>query len=101
MCRVMGMVAALTLLWPIAAAADPIDLKLSFFTSDQSAIYQASIKPFVDAVNTAGKNLVHVTVYFSGAISPVQSKQPQLVSDGGADLALIVPPAPVVPVGAR
>jgi len=91
MCRVMGMVAALTLLWPIAAAADPIDLKLSFFTSDQSAIYQASIKPFVDAVNTAGKNLVHVTVYFSGAISPVQSKQPQLVSDGGADLALIVP----------
>ncbi|HET7191527.1 MAG TPA: TRAP transporter substrate-binding protein DctP, partial [Pseudolabrys sp.] len=32
-----------------------------------------------------------IEVYFSGAISGVQSQQPQLVSDGTADLAIIVP----------
>lgn len=81
----------LAILLPRAAAADPINLKLSFFTSDRSQIYQTSIKPFVDAVNTAANRLVHIEVYFSGAISGVQSQQPQLVSDGTADLAVIVP----------
>jgi len=79
------------LLLPNFAAAEPINLKLSFFTSDRSQIYQTSVKPFVDAVNEAGEGLVHVEVYFSGAISGVQSLQPQLVSDGTADLAVIVP----------
>lgn len=84
-------VAAAILLLPIPAAADPIDLKLSFWSSDRSQNYQTSIKPFVDAVNAEGGGLVHVEVYFSGAISSVQSRQPQLVADGTADLALIVP----------
>jgi TRAP-type transport system periplasmic protein len=83
--------AAAVLLWPALAAADPINLKLSFFTSDRSLIYQTSVKPFVDAVNAQGNGLIHIEVYFSGAISPVQSRQPQLVSDGKADLAVIVP----------
>ncbi len=73
------------------AAAEPIKLKLSFFTSDRSNIYQAQIKPFVDAVNADGKGLVEIEVYFSGAISNVQNQQPQLVADGTADIALIVP----------
>ena len=79
------------LLSPALAAADPINLKLSFFTSDRSLVYQASIKPFVDAVNAESGGLIHVEVFFSGAISGVQSQQPQLVSDGTADLAFIVP----------
>ncbi len=73
------------------AAAEPVKLKLSFFTSDRSQIYQTLVKPFVDAVNAAGNGLVHIEVFFSGAISSVQSQQPQLVSDGTADLAFIVP----------
>ena len=76
---------------PSLAAAEPINLKLSFFTSDRSQIYQYSVKPFVDAVNSAGAGLVHIEVYFSGAISGDLSQQPQLVADGTADLALIIP----------
>jgi TRAP-type transport system periplasmic protein len=92
MFRFVFRVAALAVvLCPALATADPINLKLSFFTSDQSAIYQASIKPFVEAVNRDGEGLIHITVYFSGTISAVQSQQPQLISDGAADLAMVVP----------
>jgi TRAP-type transport system periplasmic protein len=79
------------LLFPRLAGADPIDLKFSFFTSDSSQVYQSSIKPFVDSVNADGHGLIHITVYFSGGISSSQSLQPQLVSEGKADLAYIVP----------
>jgi len=81
---------ALALL-PVAASADPIELKFSFFTSDRSNIYQNTVKPFVDAVNSEGQGLIHIQMYFSGAISRSQELQPQLVASGAADLAVIVP----------
>jgi len=84
-------VVLIALLLPLAARAEPIKLKFSFFTSDRSYIYQNSIKPFVDAINKEGKGLVEIEMYFSGTISSVQADQPQLVTDGIADLALIVP----------
>jgi TRAP-type transport system periplasmic protein len=76
---------------PVVAAAEPIELKFSFFTSDRSQIYQNSVKPFVDAVNADGDRLVHIEVYFSGGISAEISELPRLVSEGRADMALIVP----------
>jgi len=88
---VISIATAALLLLPICAIAEPIKLKLSFFTSDRSNIYQYSIKPFVEAVNADAEGLIEIEVYFSGAISGVQSQQPQLVSDGTADLAIIVP----------
>jgi TRAP-type C4-dicarboxylate transport system substrate-binding protein len=78
-------------LLPSMAAAAPIELKFSFFTSDRSNIYQYDIKPFVDAVNDEGKGLIEIKMYFSGAISAVQAQQPQLVADDTADMALVVP----------
>src|ERR1700691_4016807 len=78
-------------LLPSMATAQPIELKFSFFTSDRSNIYQTTIKPFVDAVNDEGRGLIEIKMYFSGAISAVQAQQPQLVADGTADMALIVP----------
>jgi TRAP-type C4-dicarboxylate transport system substrate-binding protein len=78
-------------LLPSMATAEPIELKFSFFTSDRSNIYQNMIKPFVDAVNDEGKGLIEIKMYFSGAISAVQALQPQLVADGTADMAIIVP----------
>ena len=78
-------------LLPALAAAEPTTLKLSFFTSDRSNIYQCQIMPFVDAVNADGGDLVQIKVYFSGAISPGLADQPKLVRDGAADLAIAVP----------
>lgn len=76
---------------PLATHAEPIKLKFSFFTSDRSSIYQNTIKPFVDAVNEDGQSLIEIDMYFSGAISKLQAQQPQLVADGTADFAIIVP----------
>jgi TRAP-type transport system periplasmic protein len=82
---------ALALSLPTIAVADPITLKLSFFTSDQSVAYKAAVKPFVDAINQEGKDFLRVEVYLSGTLGKVQSELPQLVLDGKADIAFIVP----------
>ncbi len=82
---------AAALLLPAAAIADPVKLKLSFFTSDRSNVYQCHIKPFVDAVNADGEGLIHIDVYFSGAISKSMPEQPKLVADDTADIAIVVP----------
>ena len=82
---------ALVLLWPLTAHGEPIKLKLSFFTSDRSVAYQTAVKPFVDAINHNGGNLVEIELYPSGTLGRVQKELPQLVLDGTADIAFIVP----------
>lgn len=74
-----------------ATAAEPVKLKLAFFTSDRATIYLAAVKPFVDAVNTEAKGLIEIEVYFSGALGRPQSQQAQLVLDDVADIAFVVP----------
>jgi TRAP-type C4-dicarboxylate transport system substrate-binding protein len=78
-------------LLPATSVAEPIKLKLSFFTSDGSQVYLHAIKPFVDAVNAEGKGLLEIEVFFSGALGRLQAEQPQLVLDGVADIAFVVP----------
>jgi TRAP-type C4-dicarboxylate transport system substrate-binding protein len=83
-------VLALALL-PAHAAAESIDLKLSFFSSNRSMSYLAAVKPFVDAVNAEAKGLVDIKVYFSGTLGKDIAQQPQLVLDGAFDIAFVVP----------
>jgi TRAP-type C4-dicarboxylate transport system substrate-binding protein len=89
--KILRLLVVALVLSPAMAAAEPIKLKLSFFTSDRSNIYLQSIKPFVDAVNAEGTGLIEIDTYFSGVISRVQSRQPELVSDDTADMAIVVP----------
>ena len=92
MLEVLARIAAVAFaLAPFAASAEPVKLKLSMFTSDRSAAHQIGIKPFVDAVNAAGKGVLQIDVSFSGALGGTLAQQPQLVLDGVADMALIVP----------
>lgn len=78
-------------LLPGLAAAQPTTLKLSFFSSDRSLIYKSLVKPFVDAINDDPRGLVKINVYLSGKLNPSLLQQPRIVSDGTADIALIVP----------
>lgn len=89
--NVLRLIALVLFLLPATVAAEPITLKLSFFTSDRSNIYQCQVKPAVDAVNAEGAGLIQLDVYFSGTINPVLTEQPRLVTDGVADLAIVVP----------
>ena len=76
---------------PLSAAAEPIKLKLSFFSSDRALLYQGGVKPFVDAFNAGGQGVAEIEVFFGGALGKSAAQQPQLVRDGMADLAFIVP----------
>lgn len=85
------LLAIAALMLPSLVRAEPTKLKLSFFTSDRSVAYQAAVKPFVEAINREGKALLQVDVYLSGTLGKVQKELPQLVLDGGTDIAFIVP----------
>ena len=75
---------------PTVASAAPVTLKLAFFGSDRSALYQAGIKPFVNAVNAAASDHLRIVVYFSSELGSVLA-EPKLLSDGEADIAFMIP----------
>jgi TRAP-type transport system periplasmic protein len=81
----------LSALLPNAAVAEPIELKLAFFSSDQSMTYLAAIKPFVDAVNSEGHDQIKIVLYSGGVLGREISQQPDVVLDGTADIAFVVP----------
>jgi TRAP-type C4-dicarboxylate transport system substrate-binding protein len=74
-----------------AAAAEPIKLKLSYFTSDTEVIYRSAVKPFVDSVNAAANGLIEIDVYASGSLGKSYIGQMQLLLDGVADFAFVNP----------
>lgn len=76
---------------PRTASSEPIKLRFAYFSSDRSTTYVAAIKPFVDAVNSDAAGLVEIEVSFSGALGKDPAKQLQVVLDGTADLAFVVP----------
>ncbi len=79
-------------LLPAMAAAEPIALKLAFFSSDRTHLYRAAVKQFIDAVNADGKGRVEIEVHLSGSLGQYPTQQSQLLRDGTADIAYIVQP---------
>lgn len=92
MIRAISLVAILAgTVFSTAVLAEPIKLKLAFFSSDRASIYAATVKPFVDAINDDPEHLLEIDVYFSGALGKDPSLLPQMVLDGVADIAYIFP----------
>jgi TRAP-type C4-dicarboxylate transport system substrate-binding protein len=78
-------------LLPGAAAAEPVKLKLAYFSSDRELPYTAVLKPFVDAVNKDAKGILEIQLYPGGALGRPYVEQAQLVLDGTADMAWVNP----------
>jgi TRAP-type transport system periplasmic protein len=74
-----------------AAGAEPIKLKLSYFTSDTEVIYRDGVKPFVDSVDAAANGVLDIDVYASGSLGKSYAGQMQLLLDGVADVAFVNP----------
>lgn len=74
-----------------AAAAEPITLKLAFFSSDRSHLYLSGAKPFVDAVNQEGAGRVRIEPYLSGRLGGLD-RLSQLILDGSVDIGYVIPP---------
>lgn len=88
----LRLVVVVLALLPAMAAAEPIKLKLAYFSSDRSHLYRSGAKPFVDAVNAEGQGRVEIEVYFSGKLGTDLTKQSRLVLDGTADIVYVVQP---------
>ena len=73
------------------AQAEPITLKFAYFSSDRTSTYRTMVEPFVDAVNREGEGKVRIEVAFSGELGSNPAQQAQLVLDGTADLAFVIP----------
>jgi TRAP-type C4-dicarboxylate transport system substrate-binding protein len=92
MIKVLARWAFLTLVFlPTASIAEPITLKLAFFSSDRSLTFRGAIKPFIDAVNHDPQDLIRITLYSGGVLGKEIAQQPQVVLDGTADIAFVVP----------
>jgi TRAP-type C4-dicarboxylate transport system substrate-binding protein len=74
---------------PLAAGAEPIKLKLAYFSSDQANLYKIAIKPFVDAVNDDERGGLKIETYPGGSLGKDQAQQAQLVRNGVADIAFV------------
>jgi TRAP-type C4-dicarboxylate transport system substrate-binding protein len=73
-----------------SATAEPIRLKLSFFTSDRELAFQAGLKPFIDAVNEEGAGVIEIEALTRGALGKFP-EQADLVLNGVADIAFVNP----------
>ena len=67
MLKLLARCAVISFVLTSALAAEPVKLKLAFFSSDRSTSYLAAIKPFVDAVNAEARGQIEIETYFSGA----------------------------------
>lgn len=73
------------------AAADPARLKLAMFSPDTEMTWVTTLKPWADAINKAGNGLVAIDGYPNGALGRALPQQAQIVLDGVADIAFVVP----------
>jgi TRAP-type C4-dicarboxylate transport system substrate-binding protein len=74
-----------------SAHADPVTLKLAMFSADTEMTWVKVIKPWADAVNEAGKNIVKIDMFPNGALGRALPEQPQMVLNGVADIAFVIP----------
>src|SRR5262245_60964429 len=67
---------------PATALAEPIKLKLAFFSSDREMVYVGLIKPFLDAVNNDAKGVLEIEAYTGGKLGRPLARQVQMVRFG-------------------
>jgi TRAP-type C4-dicarboxylate transport system substrate-binding protein len=78
-------------LLPVAARAEPIKLKMAYFSSDREPPYVSVLQPFADLVNKEGKGIIEIVPYSGGVLGRNYSQQAQQVLDGVADMAWVNP----------
>jgi TRAP-type C4-dicarboxylate transport system substrate-binding protein len=84
--------ACLGLLASVAsAAADPVTLKLAMFSADTEMTWVKVIKPWAERINETGKGIVQIDMYPNGALGRALPEQSQMVLNGVADIAFVIP----------
>jgi TRAP-type C4-dicarboxylate transport system substrate-binding protein len=78
-------------LLPVAAAAEPIKLKMAYFSSDREPPYVSVLAPFADAVNREAKGVIEIVPYSGGVLGRNYAAQALQVLDGTVDMAWVNP----------
>jgi TRAP-type C4-dicarboxylate transport system substrate-binding protein len=73
------------------AAAQTVDLKFAFFTSDTDRTWTTTILPFINAVNAEAKGTIRIQPFPNGALGRNLVQQSQMILDGVADLTFTLP----------
>lgn len=84
-----ALVAALATLG--AAHAQQVTLKLSAFIPAQAPTFAQVIKPWSEAVNADGAGIIKIDTFPGGVLGGNPGLQPKMVTDGIADIALVIP----------
>lgn len=84
--------AALLLIPFIANSQQVTTLKFADFSPDREFIFNNVIKPFANEVEKATNGSLKIELYPNGALGRAPAQQAQLVLDGVADIAFVVPP---------
>jgi TRAP-type transport system periplasmic protein len=74
-----------------AAQADPVKLKLAMFSADTEMTWVTAIKPWAAAVNKDANGAILIDEYPNGALGKALPQQAQMVLDGVADIAFVIP----------
>jgi TRAP-type C4-dicarboxylate transport system substrate-binding protein len=88
--KLAGFALAAILGWG-SAQADPVKLRFASFTSDTEQTLQTVFKPFAEAVNKEAGGAVQIDIFPNGALGRNPTQQAQMVADGIADIAWVVP----------
>jgi TRAP-type C4-dicarboxylate transport system substrate-binding protein len=89
--RFAQLLAASVAALPIAASADVAKIKLAFFSDETEMTWVTVIKPFLENANRQGAGVIDITPFTSGALGRALPDQPQMVTDGVADIAFCIP----------
>lgn len=74
-----------------SAQSQETTLRLSAFIPAQAPTFAQVIKPWADAVNAEGKGIIKIDTYPGGVLGGNPGLQPKMVTDGVADIALVIP----------
>lgn len=73
------------------AHAQEVTLKLSAFIPAQAPTFAQVIKPWSEAVNAEGQGIIKIDTFPGGVLGGNPGLQPKMVTDGIADIALVIP----------
>jgi TRAP-type C4-dicarboxylate transport system substrate-binding protein len=74
-----------------SAHAQEVTLKLSAFIPAQAPTFAQVIKPWSEAVNAEGTGIIKIDTFPGGVLGGNPGLQPKMVTDGIADIALVIP----------
>ena len=84
-----AMPAAMTLGTKLARAED--HLKWAVFTPDSEVTFRTVMKPFAETVQRETANAIVFDLFPNGALGRNPGQQPQMLLDGVADVAWVIP----------